>query len=81
MLRCKTYCVSMSAFRETEKPFEKFVRIFLYAWLATALIFGFLLLIGIIKPLGKMPAKRTATAINLPENLEPRLPSVSLRED
>ncbi len=49
----------MSRFKETEKPFEKFLRVALYVWLAAVLTVGFLILIGVIKTQGKTPQRST----------------------
>jgi hypothetical protein len=52
----------MSRFKETEKPFEKFLRIALYVWLAAVLTVGFLILIGVIKTPRKIPPHSTPAA-------------------
>jgi hypothetical protein len=71
----------MSRFKETEKPFEKFLRIFLYVWLTIALTVGFLVFIGVIKTPGKVPPRQATTPAELPEHLEPRPPNVLLRNN
>jgi hypothetical protein len=56
ILSGKIHRFSMSRFKETEKPFEKFLRVALYVWLAAILTVGFLILIGVIKRPSKIPS-------------------------
>lgn len=70
----------MSLFKETEKPFEKFVRYALYLWLGIAVVVGLLVLTGLIKRSGTFPASRTVSSTVDPTRVNASPPEIYRRD-
>lgn len=66
----------MPLFKETEKPFEKFLRFALYTWLILAAIFAVLISLGIVKISSKSRPVQPTAPVEAPEHIQERMPAL-----